>query len=325
MADRGCLYLTRGLPASGKTTWAKAQVQTYNPGRAARVNRDDIRASLFGGEGVLPYGQEQTVTAAQRAQVEMLLRAGMAVIVDDTNLRAKYVAEWLGLASSVGADWHVVDHFLEVPVETCIIRDANREVSGQRFVGAAVIKGMHDRFVAQYKGARPPIPAPKLPDTTGGHGVPNLVPYPNPREDENGQPLTSAWIFDLDGTLARMTGRGPYDWPRVGEDELVEAVASIAYALYATYKDQFILMSGRDEVCRSETEKWLDANGVNYDELYMRPQGSTERDSIVKYRLFNEHIRDRFHVAGVVDDRDQVVDMWRALGLQCFQAAPGAF
>ncbi|NUR25646.1 MAG: AAA family ATPase, partial [Catenulispora sp.] len=54
--------LTRGLPGSGKTTWAKAQ-----PG-FVRVNRDELRTMLHG--GLLGTGwAEQQVTVAQRAQI----------------------------------------------------------------------------------------------------------------------------------------------------------------------------------------------------------------------------------------------------------------
>ena len=33
----------------------------------------------------------------------------------------------------------------------------------------------------------------------------------------------------------------------------------------------------------------------------------------------------RTSVAAVLDDRDSVVAMWRAMGLTCLQVAPGAF
>ena len=36
-------------------------------------------------------------------------------------------------------------------------------------------------------------------------------------------------------------------------------------------------------------------------------------------------IRDRWRVVGVFDDRQQVVRMWRALGLTVFQVAEGDF
>ena len=74
------LIITRGLPGSGKTTWAKAQPGTV------RVNRDELRRMMHGGHTGEGWAERQ-ITVAQRAQIEALLRAGVSVICDDTNLR----------------------------------------------------------------------------------------------------------------------------------------------------------------------------------------------------------------------------------------------
>jgi alkanesulfonate monooxygenase SsuD/methylene tetrahydromethanopterin reductase-like flavin-dependent oxidoreductase (luciferase family) len=134
----------------------------------------------------------------------------------------------------------------------------------------------------------------------------------------------TAWIVDIDGTLARMTGRSPFDWARVGEDEPVVAVVSAVTAL-ARDGHRIIVMSGRDAVCRTETEQWLALHDVPYDDLHMRPEGNTEQDAVIKRRLFDEHVRHQYAIVGVLDDRDQVVALWRSLGLPCFQVAPGDF
>jgi hypothetical protein len=57
----------------------------------------------------------------------------------------------------------------------------------------------------------------------------------------------------------------------------------------------------------------------------MRAAGDSRRDSIVKREIFDDRIRQVWHVKGVLDDRDQVVRMWRDLGLTCVQVAPGDF
>ena len=87
------LLITRGLPASGKTTFAR-KLQPY----VVRVNRDDLRRMLHG-RRLFTQRAEAQVTHAQRAAVEALLRAHTDVIVDDTNLRAKTVREWAELAA----------------------------------------------------------------------------------------------------------------------------------------------------------------------------------------------------------------------------------
>jgi len=65
--------------------------------------------------------------------------------------------------------------------------------------------------------------------------------------------------------------------------------------------------------------------GVPYDALYMRAHKDGRRDSVVKVELFDAHVRDAYDVTCVLDDRDQVVEAWRALGLTVLQVAEGDF
>jgi len=64
---------------------------------------------------------------------------------------------------------------------------------------------------------------------------------------------------------------------------------------------------------------------VQYNELYMPPAGSMEKDTIIKRRIFEQQIRDNLDKF-VLDDRNQVVDMWRNdIGLKVLQVAEGDF
>src|SRR5690349_9542591 len=295
------LLITRGLPASGKTTFArKLQPQVV------RVNRDDLRRMLHG-ERLFTQRAEAQVTQAQRAAVEALLRAHADVIVDDTNLRAKTVREWAELAARHGATFEVHD-FTDVPLEECLRRDAERPEDVR--VGEAGIRRMHDRYLA---GRNLPLPVPFV--EPGGPGV---VYRPDPE-------LPEAVLVDIDGTVALMTGRSPYDWSRVGEDAPNPAVIAAVRAMHAA-GNAIVFCSGRDAECREETEAWLELFvGVPYEALFMRPAGDSRKDSIVKREIFDQQIRDRWRVVGVFDDRQQVVRMWRALGLTVFQVAEGDF
>ncbi|MBA3488358.1 MAG: polynucleotide kinase [Longispora sp.] len=143
-------------------------------------------------------------------------------------------------------------------------------------------------------------------------------------------PQPRAIVFDVDGTLAlrgdHANVRRWYDWHRVGEDSPNEAVVELAQTIARAGLHRIIVMSGRDEVCRAETEQWLREQNVPFDELYMRPAGDGRKDSIVKEELYLKYVEPRYHVPFVVDDRDQVVDMWRTrFGLVCMQVAPGDF
>ena len=74
-----------------------------------------------------------------------------------------------------------------------------------------------------------------------------------------------------------------------------------------------IIVSGREASCIKETTKWLFDNGIYYNKIYMREEGDKRCDSIVKREIAERHILPAYNVRGVFDDRQRVVDMWRAL------------
>ena len=147
------LLITRGLPASGKTTFSRGLQPLV-----ARVNRDDLRRMLHGRPMYTPRAERQ-VTLVQTAAVEGLLRAGADVVVDDTNLRSRTVRGWATLAARCGASFEVYD-FTDVPVDECVRRDAARDESVR--VGEAAIRWMYDRYL---KGRTLPLP---IPEPDGG-------------------------------------------------------------------------------------------------------------------------------------------------------------
>lgn len=133
------LTITRGLPGSGKSTWARQQ-------SAVRVNRDDLRRMLR--PAPWPHGDraaEDICTVAQHAQISALLAAGHSVISDDTNLQHDTFMALCDLAERAGAVVRVVD-LTDVPVQVCIARDAGRPEAER--VGAEVIRAMWSAHLA---------------------------------------------------------------------------------------------------------------------------------------------------------------------------------
>jgi predicted kinase len=306
------LIITRGLPASGKTTFARK----LQPG-VVRVNRDDLRRMLHG-ERLFTQWAEGQVTTAQRAQVEALLRARINVCVDDTNLRSRTMREWAEMAARFGATFEVHD-FTDIPVDECVRRDADRPAEER--VGEDAIRRMHERYLA---GRQLPLPVPQV--RPGGPAA-RYAPHSG-EPAARYTPVSGApeiVLVDIDGTVALMAGRSPYDMTRVGEDVPNEAVIAAVRAMHAAGYG-VVFCSGRDASARTETEAWLDRYvGVPYLELHMRAIGDTRKDSVVKKEIFGREIRDRYRVVGVFDDRMQVVRMWRELGLTVFQVAEGDF
>ena len=145
------------------------------------------------------------------------------------------------------------------------------------------------------------------------------------------------YIFNIDGTLADLTHRlhfiqqQPADWDgffAACQDDLpIESVISILRALRKA--DHTILfVSGRSDAVRPATVQWLNHFVGDCDAgLYMRRAGDHRTDDIVKGELLDALAKDWniAHVAGVFEDRNQVVQMYRGRGLRVFQVAEGNF
>jgi predicted kinase len=306
------MTLTRGLPGSGKTTWAFKEAAKTG---AVLFSRDDFRAMLFG-KYVLDADGETAVTIAQHGAIEAALKFGTKdVIVHDTNLNVRSVKELMKLAQKYDVEV-VFKDFLGLSVDECADRVAGRVEDGGRDVPYKVIKGMFDRYI---KG-RTQLPEIILPTY-------DIKPYVISPDTNifsyNGKPW--AIIVDLDGTVAKMAGRSPYDWARVGEDSPVQDVLAMVRSMNMSgYKVLFT--SGRDGSCREITEAWIEKHAsVRGWELLMRKAKDNRPDWIVKAEIFDKYIRDNYNVRCVFDDRDQVVRMWRKMGLTVAQVAEGEF
>lgn len=139
--------------------------------------------------------------------------------------------------------------------------------------------------------------------------------------------------FDLDGTLADLTHRLPYiqkdpkDWhaffAACSSDKPIWQSATVLHALHQA-GHWIEIWSGRSDEVREQTERWLEGNGIQYDALRMRVAGDHRPDHIVKAEWLDSlDAPNRPKLA--FDDRDQVVTMWRAHDIPCFQVAPGNF
>ncbi|MFT4148238.1 MAG: polynucleotide kinase [Micrococcaceae bacterium] len=133
-----------------------------------------------------------------------------------------------------------------------------------------------------------------------------------------------AIIVDIDGTIADKNERSPYNWMEVHQDTPKQTIIDLVNLLAKQYR--IILVSGRDAMCRDLTEQWLQKHSVYYDKLLMRQTKDNRKDTIVKEEIYRKAVEPYFEVLFVLDDRNQVVDMWRnKLGLTCLQVAEGDF
>lgn len=309
------MIIMRGLPASGKSTWARKWVDEA-PRTRARLNRDDLRQMMHGGFWDGKYTESQ-IFAVETGAAQSLLESGKDVVIDDTNLSNRTVRAFMVIAQKAGAEVEFQD-FTDVPLETCIERDGKRYDGANQLavVGPEVIRGMHQRFL---KGKPHPLPVPEI----HGGGLPEVEPYRNDPD------LPAAILVDMDGTMAKLNGRGPYDETRVHLDLPNEAVVRAVYEAYLG-GSRIIVMSGRTQGCMQETLEWIATHlSIPYDVpiegLHMRSVGDNRPDSIVKAELFDKYVRGKYNVRYVLDDRDSVVALWRSMGLTCFQVDYGNF
>lgn len=129
----------------------------------------------------------------------------------------------------------------------------------------------------------------------------------------------------MDGTIAIIADRNPYSHHGVLRDKPNQAVVEVARALAAA-GHALVIVSGRSELAREDTELWLTRHlGAPFDGPFMRPAGDDRKDAVVKREIYERDIAPRYDVLCVLDDRDQVVRMWRRLGLTCLQVAEGDF
>lgn len=147
--------------------------------------------------------------------------------------------------------------------------------------------------------------------------------------------MKRAYIIDIDGTIAKKApDRDIHDFSRVGEDTLYEDVANILYMIQEYYSIhytgeyfreervpliQMIYVTARNETCREQTESWLLHNNFRVDELYMRGKYNQRKDVEVKKNIYWQHIHNKYEIMGVFEDRNNIVDMYRELGLTVYQ------
>lgn len=293
--------LTRGISASGKSTFAREWVKEMTRREVngvmcvlprVEVNRDDIRRELTEKDGKVftwdkwNWKREGEVTTIATAKIMEAVENGFDVIVSDTNLNEGRLKNMILDFESHG--YHVTVKDFPITLEEAWKRDAKRENG----VGHSVIASQYEQWLKVY--GRKTYVADKT--------KPKCI------------------LVDIDGTLAHMNGkRGAFEWDKVGVDDVDPHVRTLLELFWNDTECYIIVLSGRDGVSREKTEDWLKDNLVSYDQLIMRTPNDMRKDTFVKEEIFWRDIADNYNVQFVIDDRPSVCRMWRELGLKTFQ------
>lgn len=142
-------------------------------------------------------------------------------------------------------------------------------------------------------------------------------------------------IFDIDGTLADIEHRRGVlqcerpDWhsfnARMGDDTPNKAVVSLYKTLWNSGEYRMEIVTGRNEAFRKVTETWLTWNEIPFSRVTMRADKDQRADHVIKQEILNAFLAEGHDIAFTVDDRQQVVDMWRRNGIMCLQCDVGDF
>jgi predicted kinase len=275
------LYITKGIPGSGKTTKSK-EFAAKSKQPVTLVSKDDLREMMHLGKW--SKANEKQVIRVRDGIVTDALYNQRSIVVHDTNLAPQHETVLRNLAKTYGAEFEIWD-FTDVPLETCLERDARRDKS----VGRKVIEDMYYKYV--YVAPEPPAHDSSKPD---------------------------AVLCDLDGTLAHTLGeRSMYDdTGACATDTCDERVAELL-RFYNGAGYEILIVSARHATDANfdATYKWLQDHSIPFEKLIMRKEGDSRPDDIVKTELYFNEIAPSYNVRAVFDDRKKVKRSWVKLGL----------
>ena len=300
MALNPLIILMVGPPGSGKSTGAQEYLEAHG-------NRDDL----------VRVSQDDQGKQGHMGVFEEALAARKDILVDrmgfDKNQRNRY----LDPAKKAGYDTRIV--VLHVPMETCLERCKSR-------ANHPTIKTDEDAENAVTFFFRK---------------------YERVESEEADEVIRTGWVgadavkcvvSDLDGTLANVDHRRHYvrrekplkpNWVMFFEKMIDDPVNEWCRILLESMKETYpiVYATGRPGDYKEHTELWLQENRLRYpgSSLFTRLAKDHRKDDVVKEIILEFEIKTRYDILFVVDDRQQVVDMWRKHGYIVLQCAKGDF
>ena len=268
--------MLRGIPASGKTSWA---TEAARNGRYSVVSKDTIMEIYFPN---YRRKDEREVVRTEDLLIKKSLSDGRSVIVDDTNLNPIHEKRLRSLAEAHAAEFHIKD--FDVPLEECIERNIKR---GMKVPTSAIVE-MHNKYINK----------------------PKKVEY-----EDNLDECIIVDVDGTLAHIDSSNPRNVYDASRAMEDILDDAVGCITSMAFG-HGYKVVILTGRHSGHLGVTKEWLEENGIGYDEIYCRQEGDKRKDTVIKEELYHKYIEGRYNVKFILDDRPSVIRMWQSLGLK---------
>lgn len=295
------LIICRGIQGSGKSTFAK-QWAEEDPTHRIRFNWDDMRNMM--GKYWVPERENTGIMKTLRASfLEDMMLKGWDIVIDNMNLNPK---DWVFYESLIeahnkkgGTQYEIEYKDFFTPVEECIRRDAMRPNP----IGEAVI-------ISTWKRYKHFIVCKEIENKFY-----NMKTYDANKRD--------CIIADMDSTLCvNLTGRPFYtdDWKeKLIYDTPLAGPISILRAQKMTGTCDILIVTGRKDEGRDQTEEWLKTYNVPYDRLFMRGQNDYTKSDIFKENILKNIILPKYNVLFALEDDNKCVQMYRRNGLICLQ------
>lgn len=209
------MYLTVGISASGKSSWAKT-----NPvPNAVYITRDDIRFNFIKpGQTWADYKfnkeNEEVVSNIQKSIAEQAVIAKKNIVIVDTNLSSRVRDYWKDFSTKIGYDFEIIS--FDCSFEEAVKRD-NLRANG---VGQSVIRNQYKNYL-EYSGFKFYVPDETKPDCI---------------------------VVDIDGTVAQMHDRSAFEWDKVENDKSRQFVIDLILAYAEKHKCKIVFLSSRDHI-----------------------------------------------------------------------------
>ena len=297
------LIVLVGPPGAGKTTLAHDFVQEG----FTRISQDDMGKEYLG-------------------HFDDAIMDGKDVVIDRLNFTKQQRSRFVDVAKARGYETAiaVIHEPSSICFQRCMARKDHPTIKDEKDALSAL-----SMFFSKYERV------------TGDEADAVIRLWP-----EGEKPL--ACLVDLDGTMFDCSHRrhfveGPNkNWKRffdgIPDDPINEWCADIAWGLRSSHT--IVFCTGRGEDLRSVTEAQLkkyrldqinNETMLSFDDrdrnffLFMRPSNDSRQDGIIKEVILDFEVLTRFHPAFFIDDRRQVVEMYRSRGFTVLQCAPGDF
>lgn len=265
------------------------------------------------------------------------INRGECIVVDRMGFTKQQRSRYIDVAKAAGYSTTIA--ILYQPFAVCLQRCLDRK-DHETIQNEQSARGALNMFFTKYE----PV------EDTEADAVHRVYP---------GGEKPSAIVCDLDGTLCEVEHRRHFvrppetvdavkkldpamaavisteepkpkfkpDWKgffdAMSEDGLNGPVADILHMLRGAH--HIVLCSGRPDSYKRDTVAWLKKHEIEYQDLFMRNRADHRQDNIVKEIILDFEILTRYKPYFMLDDRDQVVEMWRKRGYKCLQVAKGDF